>query len=58
MRVKLIETVEVDAEAWAQAYGICLNEVRADVQLYFSGIARLQIEVLGLAPKEESGAIA
>ena len=34
MRVRVSFTVDIDAEAWAETYGLTKAEVRADVQDY------------------------
>lgn len=36
MKVRLTVTVEVDPAEWADAYGVELDEVRADVRNYFT----------------------
>lgn len=45
------ETVEVDVEAWALAYGIAPEKVREDVRAYFKTWCKEQVEALGLGPK-------
>ena len=38
MKVEIRFTVEVDSEAWANEYGVELNEVRADVKTYYENV--------------------
>ena len=47
MKVRIIETVEVDAEAWAESYGLDLKDVRDDVKYYFTGYCQRQVEHVG-----------
>ena len=54
MKIKIpSQTVEVDAEAWANEYGIGVSEVRQNVLDYFNHFAQTKIDLLGLALEEE-----
>lgn len=35
MKIRLAYTIEVDADAWAEAYGCAREDVREDVNIYF-----------------------
>ena len=49
MKIKIpSQTVEVDAEAWANEYGIDVSEVRQNVLDYFAYSAQTKIDLLGL----------
>lgn len=43
MKVKVAFTVEVDQEAWAEAFGLAPSEVRPDVQKWCARIAQEHI---------------
>jgi hypothetical protein len=52
MKIRIpAQTITVDAEAWAIAYGVDRADVRADIAAYFAHIAQEQIDALGLGPK-------
>ena len=51
MKIKLTETVNIDPQAWADEYGIPLDEVKEDVKDYFAHWCQEQIERLGLEGK-------
>lgn len=53
MKVRILQTVYVDPEAWADEFGIDVSEVRVDVGNYFAGSAQVQVDLLGLAPEED-----
>ena len=38
MKVKVSYTIDIDAEAWANEFGLDKSEVRADVQRYMAQI--------------------
>jgi hypothetical protein len=48
MKIKIVQTVEIDPEAWAKEFGIDQSAVREDVQSYFRGWCQQQVEILGL----------
>lgn len=48
MRIKITETIDVDAELWAEAYGLDLDEVREDVKHYFNGYIQAKVDQLNL----------
>jgi len=48
LKVRVVTTVEIDAESWAMEYGCEPSEVRADVQRHLSDSMRQQVETLGL----------
>jgi hypothetical protein len=53
MKIRLTETINVDPDKWAKAYGIDRKDVREDVLYYFQSYGNLQqerINHLGLAP--------
>jgi hypothetical protein len=50
MKIKITQTVEVDAEAWAHEYGVELSDVREDVKSYFSN-AQDVVNALELNPQ-------
>ena len=49
MKIKIQFTINVDPEAWANEYGIDLDDVREDVKRYIENHSREQVEFLGLA---------
>jgi hypothetical protein len=52
MKIRIpAQTITVDADAWAVAYGVDHADVRADVVAYFAHIAQMQIDALDLGPK-------
>ena len=56
MKIKIpAMTVEVDAQSWAEEYGVDPKDVRSDVIEYFTSGAhpQTQIESLGLSPERE-----
>jgi hypothetical protein len=48
MKIKITETINVDAEAWAYEFGVDKSEVRDDVKAYFNNWLQQQVENLGL----------
>ena len=54
MKIKLSETVNIDPQAWADEYGIQLEDVKADVRVYFTNWCQEQIDSLGLEEKRTS----
>lgn len=44
--------VSVDLEAWADTYGVSVEEAPADIEWYFEGWCQEQINRLGLNEKE------
>ena len=51
MKIRIEQTVEVDADAWANEFGVDVKDVRQDVKNYFDGWCQQQVERLGLEPK-------
>lgn len=54
MKIKIVQTVYVDAEAWANEFGIKKTEVRDDVKAYFNNwlqghVQDLNLDTIGLA---------
>ena len=54
MKIRISETINVDAEAWAYEYGIEVSEVRDDVKAYFASWLQQKIEDLGLDAFEDT----
>ena len=44
MKIKISYTIDLDATAWAEEFGIDKSEVRADVQQYLTRIGREFVE--------------
>lgn len=42
------QQVYVDLEAWAETYGVSVEEAPADIEGYFEGLIQEQIDQLGL----------
>ena len=55
MKVRIIQTVKVDPEAWALTYNVELSEVRADVKDYFACWSQEQIDHVGCGSDESTG---
>jgi len=53
MRVQIIETVNIDVQAWATEYDIepTPKAVRDDVKLYFTRKLQDWVDDMGLAPE-------
>lgn len=55
MKIKIpAQTVEVNADDWAEEYGIEKSEVPEDVMSYFSNLYQQQIDYLGLNRKGQN----
>lgn len=54
MKVKVSVTLDIDAEAWAQDFGIDKKDVRKDVQVYFEQTCQDQLTRIGLYELEKS----
>lgn len=55
MKIRIpAQTVTIDPDAWATAYGLDRAEVRADVIAYFQHIAQEQVLALGLEEKRQN----
>ena len=50
MKIRIVQTVDVDPEAWALDFGIEQKGVREDVKTYFAGWMQQQVEALGHQP--------
>lgn len=48
MKVRVAFTVEVDAQAWADEYGVEVDAVREDVRSYVASSVREHLSDLGL----------
>ena len=48
MKIKVDVTLDIDAKAWADEYGLDHQDVRADVKQYVELLVREQILTLGL----------
>ena len=48
MKIKITHTVEIDAQKWANEYGIDIKDVKTDVAGYFKTFCDDHIEMLGL----------
>ena len=50
MKVRVVFTLDVNAGAWSEEFGIEPSDVREDVRSYFEAISSAQLrDVLGLA---------
>jgi len=55
MKIRIpAQTVNVNAEDWAIAYGIHPSTVSNDVKMYFEGYFQQQVEALGLQAEEHN----
>ena len=48
MKIKITHTVEIDAQKWANEYGIDIKDVKTDVAGYFKTFCDDHIEMLNL----------
>ena len=53
MKIRIIQTIEIDPAAWATEFGVARRDVRDDVQSYFAGWCQQQVAQLGLAPQAD-----
>ena len=53
MKVRINQTVNIDAEAWALEYGLDPKDVREDVKMYFETWLQEHVRELGLADDGE-----
>ena len=54
MKVRIIQTVDVDPKLWATEYHLIPSEVRQDVKDYFDNYCQEQIYRLNLHPRENA----
>ena len=55
MKIKIVQTVEIDPAAWAVEFGLdpaTLPAIKRDVESYFDNWLQAQVERLQLQPKE------
>ena len=57
MKIKVTQTVDVDPELWAEAYGVEESKVREDVKAYFSNYCQEQVDYLNLHPRHDARAL-
>lgn len=53
MKIRIIQTIEVDPEKWAREFDIDQDQVREDVRSYFAGWIQDQVAVLGMEPDKQ-----
>ena len=54
MKVRIIQTVEIDSKLWATEYNVLSSEVRQDVKDYFNNSCQKQVYRLNLHIRENA----
>lgn len=55
MKVRVTATVEIDAQAWAEEYGIDPADVRKDVQAHLADSLQQHVDSLGVGREHGGG---